>query len=249
MFLASVFRIDPISIILVVGFVCAIISGAFRGFFHVLIDLGQSILSLIVSVVLAKPFGMLLYNTGYFSKLITKTSNLLVERDEIFTQIITSDNKADILSQAFDKLNIPDKLNSVMISVGEKIIPETNNMKISDFISEALFVGVAIFLAATFLYLLIFILVLILRIFVRKLDEIKPIRKLNHFLGGLVGAVNGVIFVLVALAILTGILMIPSLNETVGNMIKLNDDSSITLAEFLYKLDIFSYILRLLGFK
>lgn len=248
MFLSQTFSIDPISILLVVGFLCAIAVGAIRGFFHVLIDLGQSILSLIVSVILAKPLGMLLYNTGYFNNLIIRTSNFLVERDAIFTQIITDENKADVLSQAFDKLNVPDRLNSVMITVGEKIIPNTNDMKIADFISETLFVGVAIFLAATLLYLLIFIVVLILRICVKKLDEVKPIRKLNHLLGGVVGIVNGLIFVLVVLAILTGILMIPSLNTSVGNLIKLHDDNATTLAELLYNLDIFSYILRLLGF-
>ena len=180
MFLSQTFSIDPISILLVVGFLCAIAVGAIRGFFHVLIDLGQSILSLIVSVILAKPLGMLLYNTGYFNNLIIRTSNFLVERDAIFTQIITDENInndvkinlylppyineeniADVLSQAFDKLNVPDRLNSVMITVGEKIIPNTNDMKIADFISETLFVGVAIFLAATLLYLLIFIVVLI----------------------------------------------------------------------------------------
>lgn len=248
MFLAQSLAFDPISIILIIGFICAIVVGAIRGFFHVLIDLGQSVLSLIVSVFLAKPLGMLFYNTGYFSNVIDKTSNFLTSKDAIFALIITDENKKEVLSQALSRLHIPERLNSVVINVGERIIPNTNNMQISDFISEALFVGVSIFLAASLLFFIIFIIVLILRISIRQLEEIKPIRRLNHFLGSLVGVVNGIIFVLVVMALLTGLLMIPSLNESIGNAIKLHDDNAITLAEALYKLDIFSIILKLLGF-
>ena len=248
MFLAQSLAFDPISIILIIGFICAIVVGAIRGFFHVLIDLGQSVLSAIVSVFFAKPLGMLFYNTGYFSNVIDKTSNFLTSKDAIFAQIITDENKKEVLSQALSRLHIPERLNSVVINVGERIIPNTNNMQISDFISEALFVGVSIFLAAALLFFIIFIIVLILRISIRKLEEIKPIRRLNHFLGGLVGFVNGIIFVFVGMALLTGLLMIPSLNESIGNAIKLHDDNAITLAEALYKLDIFSIILKLLGF-
>lgn len=248
MFLAQAFHFDLISIVLIIGFICAIVSGALRGFFRVLIDLGQSILSLIVSVFLAKPLGMLIYNTGYFNNLIEKTSNFLVGKHEIFSQIITEENKKDVLASALTQLNIPERLNSVLINIGDKIIPNTNNMEIADFISEALFVGASIFLAGLLLYIAIFIIVLILRLCIKQLDEIKPIKKLNHFLGGVVGVVNGIIFILVVLAVITGLLMIPSLNTTIGNYITLHDDNTFTLIELLYKLDIFSIILRLLGF-
>ena len=248
MFLMQTIYFDPISIILVIGLICAIAVGAIRGFFRVLIDLAQSVLSLIVSLFLAKPLGMLFYNTGYFNKLIEKTTTFLIGRDEIFTQIITSENKKEVLGSALSNLHIPTRLNSVVINIGEKVVPSTNGMSIASFISEALFVGVAIGLAAILLYLLIFIIVLIIRIFVKKLDEIKPIRKMNHFLGGVIGLVNGLIFVLIGLAILTALLLIPSLNVSIGNMIKLHDDNAFTLAKWLYNLDIFSLILNLLGF-
>lgn len=247
MFLAQTFHFDLISLILIIGFICAIVVGAIRGFFYVLIDLGQSILSIIVSIFLAKPLGMLIYNTGYFNNVISKTSQYLISRDAIFSQVITDENKIDLLSNALGKLDIPEKLNSVIINIGNKIIPNTNGMNIANFISDALFVGISIFLAGALLCFIIFIVVVILRINVRQLDEIKPIRKLNHFLGGVVGLINGIIFVLVVLAILTGLLMVPSLNETIGNMIKLHDDNATTITEVLYKLDIFGIILKLLG--
>ena len=248
MFLTQTFYFDPISIILIVGLICAITVGAIRGFFRVLIDLGQSILSLIVSIFFAKPLGMIFYNTGYFNKLITKTSEFLIERNEIFSQIISSENKKEVLGTALSNLHIPARLNSIVIGIGEKVVPNTNGMSIASFISEALFVGVAIGLAAALLYFLIFIIVLLLRIFVKKLDEVKPIKKMNHFLGGVVGFVNGLIFVFIALAILTALLLIPSLNISIGNIIKLHDDNAFTIAKWLYNLDIFSLILNLLGF-
>ena len=102
---------------------------------------------------------MLFYNTGYFNKLIEKTTTFLIGRDEIFTQIITSENKKEVLGSALSNLHIPTRLNSVVINIGEKVVPSTNGMSIASFISEALFVGVAIGLAAILLYLLIFIIV------------------------------------------------------------------------------------------
>lgn len=247
MFLLQSFHFDPISIVLVVGVICFIIVGAIRGFFHVLIDLAQSVLSLIVSVILAKPLGMLLYKTGYFSNAIEKTADFLLSRNEIFSEIITNDNKTEVLSKALSNLHIPSRLNSLVISIGEKIIPNTNNMQIADFISDALFVGVSIVLAGAALYLLIFIMVLLLRIFVKKFDEIKPINKFNHFLGGVIGLANGLVFVIICLALLTGLLMIPSLNISIGNIIKLHDENTFTIAKWLYNLDIFSIIFSWFG--
>lgn len=248
MFLAQTFQFDLISIILILGFICAITVGAIRGFFPVLIDLGQSFISVIVSIFLAKPLGTLLFNTGYFDKAIERTEAYLINYNSFFSQIITNDNKKDVLIDALSKLDFPSRLSSAFANIGASILPNTNNMTLANYISEALFYGFCIAFMGVLFFILIFILVLIIRLFIKKLDKIQPIKKVNHFLGGVIGFVNGTIFVLVALAILTGLLMIPSLNESIGNVIALHDDSKITIVEFLYNLDIFSIILRLLGF-
>lgn len=248
MFLAQTFQFDLISVILIIGFICAITVGAIRGFFPVLFGLGQSFISVIVSIFLAKPLGTLLFNTGYFDKAIERTEAYLINYNSIFSQIITNDNKKEVFQEALSKLNFPERLSSIFVNIGRNIIPNTNNMTLANYISEALFFGFCITIVGVILFILIFIVVLIIRIFIKKLDKVKPISKVNHFLGGVVGFINGTVFVLVALAILTGLLMIPSLNESIGNIMMLHDDSKITIVEYLYNLDIFSIILRLLGF-
>ena len=129
MFLAQSLAFDPISIILIIGFICAIVVGAIRGFFHVLIDLGQSVLSAIVSVFFAKPLGMLFYNTGYFSNVIDKTSNFLTSKDAIFAQIITDENKKELT----EIKNKDIKLSKKVFEMYKRVVNFVNPEKILKF--------------------------------------------------------------------------------------------------------------------
>ena len=98
------------------------------------------------------------------------------------------------------------------------------------------------------MFLAITIIVKIAELFLHKLDKIKPIRKANHTLGGVVGLVNGIIFALIVIVVFSLLLMIPGINEQLGSIIKLHDDNIWTIGEMLYKLDILGILLKLIGF-
>lgn len=242
------FQIDVVSIILLVGFIAFVVIGAIQGFFKVLIDLASSILSAIVSILLAKPVGMLIYNTGCFTKAIEKCTAFLISKHSLFESVITSENKNELIEKGLNHFNVPAVLSNVVTSIGEKVMPETNGETIALFLSNALFVAISVIIAGLLMFLIINILVFILKLFVRKLDEIRFIRKLNHLLGALIGAVNGCIFVLAGLVILSLLLLIPPLHEPVGNLIALNNDEVFTIGKWLYELDIIGWLLKIIGF-
>ena len=241
------FQFDVVSIILLVGFIAFVVIGAIQGFFKVLIDLGSSILSAIVSMFLAKPVGMFIYNTGCFTKVIDKCTAFLISKHSMFESVSTSENKHELIEKGLDHFNVPSALSGVLSSIGEKIMPETNGETIAIFLSKTLFVVASIIIAGLLMFALINIIVFIFKLFIKKLDEIKFVRKLNHSLGALIGAVNGCIFVLAGLVILSLLLLIPPLHEPIGNLIALNNDEVFTIGKWLYELDIIGWILKIIG--
>ena len=98
------------------------------------------------------------------------------------------------------------------------------------------------------MFLAISIIIKIIELFLHKLDQIKPIKKLNHTLGGCIGLITGIIFGLFVIVVFSLLLMVPGINEQLGSLIKLHDDSVWTIGELLYKLDILGILLKLIGF-
>ena len=92
------------------------------------------------------------------------------------------------------------------------------------------------------------IIVIILEAFLHKLDKIKPINKFNHTLGGVVGFVNGLIFVFIFMVIISVLLMVPMFNEQISNIMKLSNDNIWTLSKWLYQFDLLGILLKLIGF-
>lgn len=248
MFLTQVFQFDVISIVLVVLFFAFIIVGAVKGFFKMLIELAGSALSAIVSIFLARPVGMFIYDLGTFNGLITKSINFLNGKSVIFLEQITDTNKEELINKCLEEFNIPGILSSIITSIGTKIIPTTNGMVISEYLSKALYVAISVVIAGILLFIIINIIIFILKLFLNKLDEIKPIKKLNHFLGAIIGVVNGLVVVLVIFIAISLLLMVPSLNEPIGSLMGLHNDKVWTFSKWLYELDILGIILKLIGF-
>lgn len=248
MFLIKSFNLDLITIILILGVVAYTITGVFKGFFRVLIDLTSSILSSIVSLFLAKPVGMFIYNLGTFNKLIDKTTNFLISKKEIFSLVATQDNKKDLIDQAINEFNIPSFLEDVLRTIGNNYINIPDGSIVGEYISNTLFIILSIALAGLVMYIIISIIVIILEAFLHKLDKIKPINKFNHTLGGVVGFVNGLVFVFIFMVIISVLLMVPMFNEQISNIMKLSNDNIWTLSKWLYQFDLLGILLKLIGF-
>ncbi len=248
MFLIKSFNLDLITIILILGVVAYTIAGIFKGFFRVLIDLTSSILSSIVSLFLAKPVGMFIYNLGTFNKLIDKTTNFLISKQEIFSLVATQDNKKDLIDQAINEFNIPSFLEEVLRTIGNNYINIPDGSIVGEYISNTLFIILSTALAGLVMYIIISIIVIILEAFLHKLDKIKPINKFNHTLGGVVGFVNGLIFVFIFMVIISVLLMVPMFNEQISNIMKLSNDNIWTLSKWLYQFDLLGILLKLIGF-
>ncbi len=248
MFLIKSFNLDLITIILILGVVAYTIVGIFKGFFRVLIDLTSSILSSIVSLFLAKPVGMFIYNLGTFNKLIDKTTNFLISKQEIFSLVATQDNKKDLIDQAINEFNIPSFLEEVLRTIGNNYINIPDGSIVGEYISNTLFIILSTALAGLVMYIIISIIVIILEAFLHKLDKIKPINKFNHTLGGVVGFVNGLIFVFIFMVIISVLLMVPMFNEQISNIMKLSNDNIWTLSKWLYQFDLLGILLKLIGF-
>lgn len=239
--------IDFFSIALVLVFLVCVIVGSVMGLFKMLISLAKTIVSLVVSIFLARPLGMLIYNIGIFNGFENNIANSLTEFNSVFSNVITEENRVEVIKEGLIALNIPSIFSSTIASLGEKYIPLTNDVTIAQYLSSTLVIATSILLAALLLFIAVYLVMLLLRKIMDSLDKIKIIGWINHLSGAIIGVAVGCIIVYVAMLGLSFLLTVPSISDSIASYIKLNDDSVWTLAEKLYILKPWEILFNLIG--
>ena len=247
MILAKTLEFDVLTIILLVTVAAFVIAGAIIGVLKMLVQLGSSIISAVCALFLAKPLGTVIYKLGLFNWIIDKSTNFLLKTHEIFTQIITPENKTTLIKQGLSELNIPSLFNSIIANLGKKFIPETNGLSIAEYLSESCFIIVSIVLSGLILYGVIRLSTFLLSLLIKKLDKVKVIGVINHVFGGIVGLGVGLISVAVIMVLVTLFMMIPQINESLSKIMFLDNNNVWTLSKWLYELNILAIILKLLS--
>ena len=247
MLLAKALQFDVLTIILLVVVIGFIVAGAIIGVLKMLVHLGGSALSAICALFFARPLGTLIYNLGAFNWFIEKSGNFLTNTHSFFTQVITLENKQELISQGLEHLNIPDMFNSIIINLGNRFIPTTHGLSIGEYICETFFIIVSIVLSGLILYGIVRLIMFILSKLIKKLDQVKVIGTINHVLGGIVGLSIGIVTVLLIMIIVTLLMMIPQANEQLTKIMFLENENVWTLSKWLYEQNILALILKILG--
>lgn len=247
MLLAQSFQLDILTIILIVVVVAFIVTGAIRGVLKMLLQFGSNILSSLFALFLAKPLGTLIYNIGIFNWFIQKTSAFLSSSSSFFNEIITSETKVSLITKGFETLKIPSRFSSIIINIGNVFIPDTKGLTIANYLSETFFIIVSIVLSGLILYGLLRLITFLLTLLIKKIDEVKVIKVINHLFGGLVGLCAGLFTCLIIMIFVTLLIMIPQLNEPISKAMFLDNDNVWTLSKWLYEQNILEIILKLLG--
>lgn len=233
---------DLASIIIVVIILIAGIIGFALGFFKILIRALHGIASFIISFFLAKPVGTLIYHWGLGSIISGKIEQGLLTQNEIFQQILTTENQAQVVSKGLSSINIPSFMHELINSLMGNIVTDGGGNTLAYYTGIALSKMACVMIAFVALVIISLILIQILKMVFNSLLHAGIIGVANRITGAIVGMVFG--FVIVAV-LLYGIAVLSSISvpfrEWSVEFLKL-DEEKMTFAKWLYEKNLLNKI-------
>lgn len=204
------FWIDIVFIVLIILFG---LWGLKQGFLASLISLVGIAVSIVIAVWLAPPFASFVDNLcgGAISDMFANTMTSVVSGFGNLDYAVTSATKASDLIANFDANGVVKTLLNVML--GNEILAEGTNVLL--WFTTKLGGLLTTLCGAVVLFLLIRIALALLGKLFDKITEARVINGLDRVLGFLFGAIKGLIFVAVAIAIINILCVIPSINDFV----------------------------------
>ena len=204
------FWIDIVFIVLVVLFG---LWGLKQGFLASVISLVGIALSLVLAVWLAPPFTSFIDNLfgGAISDMFTNVMNGVVSGFGNVDYNLPADTSASTLIESFDVNGVLKSLMDVMLG-SETLVAGTNVLA---WFSTKLGGLLTTLCGAVLLFLLIRIVIALLSKLFDKITENRAVNGLDRVLGFVFGAIKGLIFVAVVIAILNILCVIPAMNDFV----------------------------------
>ncbi len=176
-----------------------IIYGMYRGFIQSLLSLGSAILAVMVSFLyFPKLVDYILGNTAIISSLsyFTGAETLLKNVPEAGISIQNIDTNA--ITAALDRLQLAKPLDSILAqNIRGQVFQSATSLTLGDYISQTIisvFIHIIAFIAV---YMLAFFLCSIVLNLLKGIFRFPALRHADALAGGVMGAVRGVIFVLI----------------------------------------------------
>ena len=223
---------DIIGLIYIGIILILFISGCVIGLFKTIIGLVKNIAALIIPVFFSRPLAIKFSETSMGISFKEKVVQFFADRGGIFTEVYSDET----LAHALQELNLPEVLVSFFKGLIESIFPTIEE---GSTIAEIIGPTVYIFLLTIIIYLLLFIGIKIICAILTKLfsglEKVKAIKGINRLLGGALNAITGILIVCAASFAISWI--VPFGNDISNFFIetmKLNDDSVLTLSEYVY---------------
>lgn len=233
---------DLASIIIVLIILIAGIIGFALGFFKILIRALHGIASFIISFFLAEPVGRVIYHWGLGSIISGKIEQGLLTQNEIFQQILTTENQAQVVSKGLSSINIPSFMHELINSLMGNIVTDGGGNTLAYYTSIALSKMACVMIAFVVLVIISLILIQILKMVFNSLLHAGVIGFANRITGAIVGMAFG--FVIVAV-LLYGIAILSSISvpfrEWSVEFLKL-DQEKMTFAKWLYEKNLLNKI-------
>ena len=202
--------IDIVFIVLIVLFA---LWGLKQGFLASLISLVGIALSIVLDVWLAPPFSNFIDNlfNGSISSMFADLMNGVVSGFGNLDYTLTTATEASTLIDSFDVNGVLKSLMDIML--GSEILAEGTN--VLAWFSIKLGGLLTTLCGAVLLFLLIRIALALLAKLFDKITENRAINGLDRVLGFFFGAVKGLLFVAVVIAILNILCVVPAINDFV----------------------------------
>lgn len=212
------------------------------GFFKILLKALHGITSFIISFFLAKPVGTLIYHSSIGSKISVQIEQGLLTQNEIFQQVLTNDNQAEVISKGLSSINIPSFMHDLINSLMGNIVTDSGGNTLAHYSGIALSKMACVMIAFVILVLISLIIIQILKMIFKSLLNAGVISLLNR----IIGAVTGVLFAVVIIAgLLYGIAILSSISvsfrEWSTQFLKLEEET-MTLAKWLYEKNLLNKI-------
>lgn len=244
---------DIASIVILILFLLLAIIGFRKGFISVLLGIAKGFVTLIVSFFLAKPVGGFLYNSGLGNILTGKISDTFFNRNpELFGNVVTNDNKIELIKQALTDLKIPEFFRDTMSEYIGKFIGETDGLRLCDYLGKTAGTFICIIIAYIVLCLTIFLILFLLQRALKDVNKIPVIGVINRALGIILEIAYGYIiicFIFWLVVLLSA--SIPEVSEYATTILALDKDG-FGVAKWLYEHNIaivlFEWFSSKLGF-
>ena len=239
---------DYVSIAYIIILVITLLVGIKKGFISTLISLLSFVAPFIIGVFLCKYLASFLAPTSLGSSIENGIyDGINSMNNEIFSQIVTNENKNELIPQALQALNIPSIFNNAMTILLDNIITAEEislGLALAKGLTNYILLGIS-FVILWFVSVIIFA---ILKRITRKINHLKVIGFINRFLGALLGIVLAIAICVCINFVLSYLMnVIPSINEFMTNNMKLNDENSWSIAKALYELDLINKIISSLS--
>lgn len=240
-------QFDVFSIIFIIIILALAIIGYFKGFMSLILGFAKGLVTIIVSALLAKPVGALIFKTPIGSGMSNGINGWLVGKDEIFTRVVSAENSGSIVNDALSKINIPEFIrNTVSKLIGDKF-PLTNDVPIGKFISDGLSNLICVMIAFLILALIIGVVFFILRKLLRGINKLPIIGWVNRVLGLVTGIALALVITSGVCWLLSFVMMMPNdLASRVTTMLALGEgqENIWSVSKFIYQNNIIVWIFK-----
>ena len=237
---------NALSLIIIGIFIVALIIGAWKGFIKIFLGKLKGISCLLISYFVAKPVGILLFKTIIGTKITGYVSDKLLNADEIFSEIITSENQAQLISDGLAKLKIPSFMHGVINKMfDEKIIAE--GLKLANYFGGVIAKLLTIVIGFIFMMLISFIIFTIILHYLKNVNKIPVLGPINQVLGALF---NACFFILTLSITFWGLAFLASSFDSVNEFATMifDLDGDMNLARWLYENNIAIKIYNLMRY-
>ena len=238
------FTIDWLSIVLIAIVVIFAIDGLIKGTAKTFLNKFGGIITFIISFIIAAALCNVLANLDFSDSIKQPISNFFLDLggEDIMGQphsrqevvLALSNNGYSILTSKF----IPEFLCPVIVAFLGSCVPETaGELTVAECFGNgvtALIFGIVVFIIAM---IILSIILGSIKKAVHKAQKVKKPGVLSRIFGLLLGTVMGLIMMVVTVWIIKLLGSIEFFKNFLDSIWALNDDSKLTLGEFLYKTD------------
>lgn len=238
------FVFDWFSIVLVAIVVIFCFVGLFRGFFATLVTLFKSIITIGGAILLSKPIASALLPTGIGSAIVSPIDSwLLSVNSQAFGMSVTAETDVSFIASSLSETGIPslfaDPIARFALTMAD------GEMTLSLAVSRSITYYILIVIAFLVVLLVLNLLMLILRKLTARINKIPFVGVFSRILGLLLGAAYGFVIVSLIAYATSWLLNIREVNDYLGTLIGIGNDSKMSIAKWLIENNIIKKLIEL----
>lgn len=217
-------KFDWLSIVIIVLVLIFVIKGLFDGLIKSILSIASGILVLVVSILVAKPLGNMLFNTGLGESLTNSLTSSLVSINEgAFNTPIPATNQEEAIAAVLTSLQVPGFLSGILSKLILSLITIEGEGTIGFLLGKALSQYIFYFLSGLVIFILLKVVFLIITIATKNFNKIPVVGPINRVLGAVLGLLYSFVIVSVVIYGVSLLMTISEVKEYFTALLHLND--------------------------